>query len=339
MNLSNLPSNISEDTVIRLRAKMEDLTYKRYEERGSAHIAFRVPGESIDLLNSLEYLGEFLSEEELEGADKIVIISDREVEIANASIMEKKIEAKRSDDEQLYSELRDRLKPGAPPIVFTTENDILELYRVAFRTRGSSQKDEDAITEDVKRMEVPREGSIFYLIYDDGYRKMGRPTFERMIEEERSRSLTKVQVARDPDPGSRTVSGPAKTPARKSVVVRGDRIRSVGEKAFMRDILRSLSSLGYREDPRFSRPDMDQILLVGMKGPTILLKISREGEDISPFLRVLDHRRDVLGILLSDAWTPTMEAMANSRGFIYLTGERVVHATDVVSEVLGGSVS
>jgi len=114
MRMSQLPSNISEEMVIRLRAKMDDLSYIRFEEKGSAHIAFRVPGEEIDLLNALEYLSEFLDEGSLLGTDRILIVSDRNVEVANASIMEKKVLIRKEDDMQLFSELKVKMSPRWP---------------------------------------------------------------------------------------------------------------------------------------------------------------------------------------------------------------------------------
>jgi hypothetical protein len=341
MRMSNLPENISEDTVLRLRAKMEDLSYRRFDEMGSSHIAFRIPGEKIDLLNSLEYLSEFLVDEELNGLDKIVIISDREIEVANASIMEKKVEVKKGDDQQLYSELKGKLNATSPPLIFTMENDILELYRVALRTAGTVKDGSSTITPEILRMDIPKEGEIFYVVYDDGYRKMGRPTFEKKMDEERSRSQTQLQVLKDnrTDDVSKTVSGSdlgQKQPVTRTEVIRGTYVKSVGEKALVREISKVFNSMGYREDSRFSRPDIDQVLFMGMRGPTLLLKVSLDGEDISPFLRVLEHRKDVIGILICDVWTPALEARSRSGGFFYLTGERARHIRAIVSEVIKG---
>ncbi len=55
------PGSISEEMIFRLRAKMDDNAYSRVEEGNTTAIAFRVPGEGVDMLRSLEYLSEFLS--------------------------------------------------------------------------------------------------------------------------------------------------------------------------------------------------------------------------------------------------------------------------------------
>lgn len=346
MRLENLPPNISEETVIRLRAKMEDMSFKLVEERGSSHIALRVPGEKIDLLHSLEYLAEFVGEDMLKGVELIMIISDREVEIADASIMLEKVRQKKADDDTLYAEVRGRVRKGTPPLIFTMENDILELYRIALRARGKVGETTGSPVLDTPLSDLPKEGSIIYLLYDDGFRKMDRRSFEREIFEAMSRVQVQPKVARDePDkawpsnevkPFDRSGQGPKQAPQAKIVRLRFDRIRRIGDKAFARGLIRELGDLGYREDSRFSRPDVNQFLLVGMRGPTILLKVALEDEDLSPFYRILDHRRDVLGILTSDIWTPSVQASSIDRGFHYLTGDSIGHVKDLVKEILAG---
>jgi len=340
MRMGNLPPSVSEETVLRLRAKLDDLSFQVVNDRDSKHIAFRVPGEGIELLNALEYLGEFLSEETLEGVDRVLIISDREVEVANGSVMAKKVEVRREDDEKLYTELRQKMTPDSPPLVFTTENDILELYRVAIRTRGSVKGEE--ITEGVLRTDLPKEGAIFYIIYDDGYRKMGRDSFIRKVDERFSNMQTQPRVRKDERTGesSKVRTAPSilggttgnrnQPPPGPASGVRSDL------RAILKETTRSLESLGYREDPRFSRPDVNQVFLIGMNGPTLLLKVMAGGEDISSFLRVMEHRKDVLGVLLSKDWSMETEALSRTKGFLYLTGERTMYAAGTVRLMMEG---
>jgi hypothetical protein len=341
MRMSNLPQNISEETVLRMRAKMEDLTYQRFEEQGSPHLAFRMPGEKIDILQSLEYLSEFLNEELIRGVDRIIIISDRDLEVVNGSMMEKKIEQKSSDDDDLYMELKYKLQLSTPPLVFTMENDILDLFRVALRSRGSL-KDEGYITEDVLKAEIPKEGAVVYIVFDDGYRKVSRISFDKEVEEVRSRRQFQPQVAKDRSPNgtlppsARTGSpSPPKSQPPYSVV-RTDHIRKLGDKNVLKEASKNLEKLGYREDARFSRPDVNQIFLLGMKGPSLLLKVAMGSEDIDPFLRVLEHRRDVLGLLLSDEWTAELEVRSRAMGFVLLTGDRIKHVNEVVAALVKG---
>ena len=73
-----MDAGIPEEVIFRLRAKMEDNTYTSFIESGKGFLAFRVSGEKIDLLSSLEYMSEFLGDEDIETAEKVVMISDRD---------------------------------------------------------------------------------------------------------------------------------------------------------------------------------------------------------------------------------------------------------------------
>jgi hypothetical protein len=134
----------------------------------------------------------------------------------------------------------------------------------------------------------------------------------------------------------RTGTPSPQRPQRQQAIVRSDNIRRQGDKTVLRETSKGLEKLGYREDARFSRIDVNQVFLLGMKGPSLLLKVSLGIEDLSPFLRVLEHRRDVLGILLTDEWTPELEVQARNLGFVLLTGDRIKHVPDVVSEMVKG---
>ncbi|MDG6224526.1 MAG: hypothetical protein QCI82_03335 [Candidatus Thermoplasmatota archaeon] len=346
MRLENLPPNISEDIVIRLRAKMEDQSFKRIDEKGSSHVVLRVPGESIDLLRSLEYLAEFVGEEMIEGIGLILIISDREVEIADGSIMIDKIAQKKADDQRLYSEIKERVKPGGPPLVFTMENDILELYRIAIRAKGRVVDNERSSIVEMGSSDLPNEGAVVYLLYDDGFKKMDRRSFEKEVSEALSHVQVQPRVAKDvPEkawprneirPFDRAGQRQEKAPRSEPVLLRFDRIRRMGDKAFAREVIRGLGSLGYREDSRFSRPDVNQYLLIRMSGPTVLFKVAVNDEDLSPFFRVLEHRRDVMGILASDVWNPAVQALSPSMGFHYLTGDMTGYIREIVKAVLEG---
>jgi hypothetical protein len=341
MRMSNLPDNISEETVLRMRAKMEDLTFQRFEEQGSHHIAFRMPGDKIDILQSLEYLSEFLNEDLIQGIDRILIISDRWLEVANGSMLERKVEQKRSDDDDLYMELKYKIKPSSPPIVFTMENDILNLFRTAVRSSGSA-KDENYMTEDVLKAEVPKEGAVIYIVFDDGYRKVSRQAFDKEVSEARARMQVQPQVAKDqPNKLAQASVTRIDAPGRirgptAFTVVRSDIIRRQGDKNVLKESSKGLERLGYREDARFSRADVNQLFLLGMNGPSILLKVTVGSEDLEPFLRVLEHRKDVLGILLSDEWTADLEARSRRLGFVLLTGDRTKYVHEVVSAMVKG---
>lgn len=338
-----------EDTVFRLRAKMEDYAYTRMVEGGRGLLAFRVPGEKIDLLSSLEYLSEFLDEETLDDIDKVLIVSDKEYEITPGSIIGPKMEAKKKDDERLFRELKSKLRTKLEPIVFTEENDILELYRTAIRMDDSVNRTDSSIGLDLIKIDLPSEGDVIYLIFDDGYRKMSKATFEKIADEAMQGLREGPLLAKDPAQKglakSTTLTGtlsrepkkassaPRKKPLKPEQVETQTRHHD-DPKVLLRDLSKKLVSLGYRKDNVFSRPDVNQFFYVGMSGPALFFKILENREELSAFIRVLEHRKDALGVLITRTWDPEMEAISRINGFVYLDWQRAWRADEVVKAVL-----
>ncbi len=331
---------------------MDDHAYQVIEDNGTRSLAFRVPGDNIDLLNSLEYLAEYLTSESMEGVSHLLIVSDKEYQITEASMIGPKLETKKDDDERLYKELKTSLKKVLEPLVFTMENDVIELYRVAIRVEGSHDRTDPSIGLDLLKVELPKEGDIIYLIFEDGYRKMSRPSFERLVDGALSSLRQGPDLAHDP---------PTKILSKKGTVVQSrlgetkgsgsitlsrteppkDRIQDLSResKVIVREFAREMSSMGYRKDSMFSRTDVHQLFFIGMKGPAVFFKVMEDEDEMGSFLRVLSHRKDALGVLITERWEPRIEAISRIRGFIYLDKERASRAPDVIREVVreGGS--
>lgn len=341
----------SEDMVFRLRAKMEDYSYTRMVEDGRGLLAFRVPGEKIDLLRSLEYLSEFLEEETLDDIEKVLILSDKEYEVTPGTILGPKMDTKKADDEKLFKELKGKLRKKLEPLVFTEENDILELFRTAIRLNGSVNRTDNSIGLDLIKIDLPSEGDVIYLIFDDGYRKLSKATFEKIADEAMQGLRQGPSLAKDPvQKGlakSTTLNGTLKREDKKAPVKLASRkSEDAGKtidtqtrhhddpKVLLRDLSKKLVALGYRKDNLFSRPDVNQFFYVGMSGPALFVKILDDQEELSAFLRVLDHRKDALGILITKLWDPKLEAMSRIRGFVYLDWQRAWRGHEVVQFVL-----
>ena len=340
----------SEDIVFRLRAKMEDHSYTVMTEGTRKLLAFRVPGEKIDLLRSLEYLSEFLEEGALDGVEKVLLISDKEYEVTPGGMMEPKMETKRKDDDRLFSELKSKLRVKLEPLVFTEENDILELYRTAIRMDGSVNRTDSSVGLDLLKISLPPEGDVIYLIFDDGYKKMSKATFEKLSDDamqglREGPSLAKdpiqkgmarsTSLSKEPRPPSGAGGGYSKpNDARTGRKVETATHHADDPKVLLRELSRNLVSLGYRKDTVFSRPDVDQLFFVGMSGPALFVKVLMDGEELPSFLRVLEHRRDALGILVTRSWDPRMEAISRTHGFVYLDWQRAWRTHEVVREVL-----
>ncbi|MBN1389827.1 MAG: hypothetical protein JXA22_04190 [Candidatus Thermoplasmatota archaeon] len=344
-----------DDVVFRLRAKMEDYSYTITSEGGVRFLAFRVPGENIDLLRSLEYLSEFLEVGSTAGVEKVLMVSDREFEVSPGSIIGPKMEMRKTDDDKLFQELREKLKERMPPLVFTTENDMLELYRIAIKIEGSVSRSDSSIGLDLLKISLPSEGDVIYLIFDDGYRKLSRTAFEKLAEGAMLEFREGPSIARDPAQkgmarstvlqGARSLDG---------VTGSGDKER-IGQgqgsdinarqtlmedpRVMLRELSKNLGSLGYRRDNVFSRPDVNQLFFVGMSGPALFIKVMEEEDDQESFLRVLEHRKDALGILITKVWEPKLEALSRMHGFVYLDWQRAWRTHEVVREVLKGGGS
>jgi len=341
-----------EDMVFRLRAKMEDHSYTHVKEGGQGLLAFRVPGDSIDLLRSLEYLSEFLDASVLEEVEKVLIISDREYEVTPGAVMAPKMETKRKDDERVYNELKDKLHRKLEPIVFTEENDILELYRTAIRMEGSLNRTDSSVGLDLIKVDLPKEGDVIYLVFDDGYRKLSRATFEKIIDRSMEGLRQGPALAKDPVQkhmekqsafgGMSKRPGPSMKRApdiSNEHSVSGNTLE-IGThhhddpKVLLREFSRKLVQLGYRKDNMFSRPDVDQLFFAGLSGPALFIKVLKDTTELGSFLRVLEHRKDALGILITRTWDPVMEGISRIRGFIYLDWDRAWRADEVVRAVI-----
>ena len=339
-------ASISQEMIFRLRAKMDDHAYSRIEEGGTTAIAFRVPGEEVDMLNSLEYLSEFLSLRSLTGVDLIVTVSDRSYEMTPTSVITPKLELKKAEDQKLIDELRAKMDKGADPIVFTTENDILELYRAAIRVEGSINRSDSVVGLDLLRVNLPREGELIYLIFDDGYRKMSRMEFERLVDGSLSRLREGPKLARDQDDhhkmdASIMPSSEAPSPKRPSMAFPSRRtgdapLKDLGPTGIMRDFVKQMSAMGYREDVKFSRHDAHQVFLINLSRPAVFFKYLVEGSDLESFTRVLKHRSDAIGVLVTDEWDPGIEAVSRIHGFLYLDSSRSHRAKEVLKEVIAG---
>lgn len=353
MNASSNTQGPSEDLLFRLRAKMEDNAYQILEDGGSKLLAFRVPGENIDLLRSLEYLSEFLIPDSIEGIEEIVIISDKKFEITPASMIAPKLEEKKKEDERLYKELKGKLKQVLEPLVFTTENDILELYRAAIRVEGSNKRSDSSIGLDLLKVELPKEGEVVYLIFDDGYRKMTRSAFEKLVDEALTSLRQGPSLAKDPPSSTlstaRTIvqsklderaGVEAKTVKKERNSTPVQQKEAIEPKILTREFSRQMASMGYRKDSMFSRNDVHQLFMIGLKGPAVFFKVLQSEEELDSFLRVLSHRKDALGVLVSEIWDPHLEAVSRINGFIYLDVERSGRAHEVIREVLreGGDI-
>jgi hypothetical protein len=105
-------------------------------------------------------------------------------------------------------------------------------------------------------------------------------------------------------------------------------------KVLLRDFSKKLVLLGYRKDNLFSRPDVDQLFFVGMSGPALFIKVLEDKGELNSFLRVLEHRQDALGILITKVWDPKIEAVSRINGFIYLDWQRAWRADEVVRAVI-----
>jgi hypothetical protein len=334
---------IREDQIIRLRAKMEDNTFDLQELDGKKVVVLRIPGEEIDLLKSLEYLAEFLTREKLDESEGLLIISDRKHYGSSPEILEPKLEEKAGEDQQLFEELKEKLRDPLKPLVFTTQNDILELFRIGIRINGAMERPETVIGMELMGVELPREGTVVYLIFDDGYRKMTRDAFESLVDasmEDIREGPTLVKDNQTPSAsGSKSISSKVKSTSDMLHHGRRSPSHARGWKSpdiLLRQFIKDMSEMGYREDSKFSRHDAHQTFLIGLSGPAIFMKIRSAEEDISSFRRILKHRKDALGILMERNWSPRMEAVSRIEGFIYLTGERVSGAHDVIREVIRG---
>ncbi len=71
-----------------------------------------------------------------------------------------------------------------------------------------------------------------------------------------------------------------------------------------------------------------------MKGPAVFLKIIEERDELESFLRVLSHRKDALGLLISKDWDPKLEAISRINGFIYMELASSQRAPAVIREIL-----
>jgi hypothetical protein len=341
----------SEDMIFRFRAKMDDHAYQVVEESGGNTLVFRVPGDNIDLLNSLEYLAEYLNPESLEGVAHLMIISDKDYHVTEATMLAPKLEVKKEDDEKLYGELKGSLKKNLDPLVFTMENDINELYRTAIKVEGSHNRSDSSVGLDLLKVELPKEGDVVYLIFEDGYRKMSRRSFERLVDEALSSLRQGPSLARDPPSGSLSKKGPvfgSRSESPKSLNSKNDMKLdlaaktqanerediSMEPKVIAREFSKEMSSMGYRKDTMFSRHDVNQFFFIGLKGPAVFFKVMDDPEELDSFLRVLSHRRDALGVLITDKWDPRIEAISRINGFIYMEKERSSRAPDVIRAVL-----
>lgn len=338
-----------EDLVFRLRAKMDDNSYQILGDGDRKILAYRVGGEDIDLLRSMEFLSEFLQSDSLEDVSDIVMISDRNFQTSPIDMIIPKLEVKKEDDDKLFQELRDSMKKTLEPLTFTMENDILELYRIAIRVEGSHNRTDESIGLELLKVDLPKEGDVIYLIFNDGYRKMSRSHFESLVEDSLSSMRQGPALMKDPPKASFSKSGSIAEGPKKEIKkpTISDRIkRSAQDKEtsktsmledprlVAREISKEMASLGYRKDTMFSRNDVNQFFFISMKGPAVFLKIIEKSEEIDSFLRVLSHRRDALGLLISKKWDPKLEAISRINGFIYLEIERSQRATMIIKEVL-----
>ena len=336
----------SPETVFKLRAKMEDNTYTLLEEKGERVLAFRVPGDEIDLLRSLEYLAEFLSLSETEGVEKLVLISDKGYELTPFSVLAPKLKSKKADDDELFKELKGKIAKKHDPLVFTAENDMLELYRIAIALEGSFKSADNSTGLELLKVELPREGEVIYLIFDDGYRKMNRKSFERLVDDSMAslrgglslaKDATEGQLSREsgaPEPKERAMAAhPSSADAPERPLVRKDQWLS-DPKVVLRELVKDLSEIGYRKDSVFSRQDVNQLFMIGLRGPALFVKFLEEGEDLSGFTRVLEHRPDATGLLMTKTWRADLEALSRIKGFIYLEMEHSRRAMEIIREIL-----
>ncbi|MCU0799575.1 MAG: hypothetical protein MUC62_07890, partial [Candidatus Thermoplasmatota archaeon] len=258
---------------------------------------------------------------------------DRNVEVLPMSILVPKLEAKEKDDLELSSELRGKLTKQLAPIVFTTENDILELYRTAVRLDGSCQRTDASIGLDLAKADLPREADIIYLIFDDGFRKMDLRSLDSMMDSAvtslRDGGLSPREMAprRPFTTASDFDDGPLKGQT-------GTAVELTDPKVVAREFSKNIISLGYRKDAVFSRNDANQFFFIGMNLPAVFFKVLEDEEELSSFLRVLSHRKDAIGILITKEWSPRMEALSFKHGFIYLEAARAHLAHEVVMGTL-----
>ncbi|MFW3146012.1 MAG: hypothetical protein ACMUIE_04290 [Thermoplasmatota archaeon] len=353
MNGDPVGQILPEEVIIRLRAKMEDNSYNSFKEGGRCFLAFRVPGEKIDLLRSLEYMAEFMDEEDMESAEKVILISDRNYEMTPAEVIGPKMETKKRDDEKLYGELKEKLSRKMEPLVFTIENDILELYRIAIRMDGSINRTDSSVGLDLIKVELPKEGEVIYLIFDDGYRKLARGDVSALADNAMSGLRMGPALAKDPaqtklgklegmddrksGPSTQEKKGIKGGPEATSAISRKEQeLARDDPKVLLRDLAKKIVPLGYRQDTLFSRKDVNQLFFVGMSGPALFVKILSEREELPSFLRVLEHRKDALGVLITKDWHPDIEALSRIRGFIYLDWRRAWRADEVIGSVVKG---
>ena len=71
-----------------------------------------------------------------------------------------------------------------------------------------------------------------------------------------------------------------------------------------------------------------------MKVPAVFIKIIEEPDELQSFLRVLSHRKDALGLLISKEWDPRLEAISRINGFIYMEIGNSNRAPAVIREIL-----
>jgi hypothetical protein len=177
---------LTREELIRLKHQIEPNDYRVVESGMERILVVRSPREFPDIVNDLDCLINKLDIRDTNELNNALIIGEEEVVGVPLQAIDSLITRRAEEDEQIATDLGEKLIEPYTTLLFESENDPLKTLRLGIRIRGllkdfKAQELPEILFSKIKSL--PRHSEVVYLIAEDGYIRLSGTEFYRRLRE------------------------------------------------------------------------------------------------------------------------------------------------------------
>ncbi|WP_455391468.1 hypothetical protein [[Eubacterium] cellulosolvens] len=177
---------LNREELIRLKHQIEPNDYLVVESGKDRILVVRSSREYPDIVNDLDSMINKLDVQDANELSNALIIGEEEVVGVPLAAIESLIKRRNEEDEQIASDLAEKLIEPYTTLLFESENDPLKTLRLGIRVKGNLKDFKPKLLPEVlflKIKSLPRHSEVVYLISEDGYIRLSGNEFYRRLRE------------------------------------------------------------------------------------------------------------------------------------------------------------
>jgi hypothetical protein len=177
---------LTREELIKLKHQLDPDDYLVVESGRDRILVIRSAREFPDIVNDLDGLINKLDIRDTNDLSSALIIGEEEVVGVPLEAINSLITRRNEEDEQIATDLGEKLIEPYTTLLFESENDPLKTLRLGIRVRGNlkdfkAQEIPELLFSKIKSL--PRHSEVVYLITEDGYIRLSGIEFYRKLHE------------------------------------------------------------------------------------------------------------------------------------------------------------